>query len=274
MIPELTILLPTRNRPEDLKVCLESILVGFGPGQKVILGDNGEASVTTSVIADYRSLDIQHLINPSGSTYVRNLDTLFRSCQTCWVTVIHDDDFFSPEVGSVIAPLLKDPLTDFIFSDHWVCTADGTVNLGLSERYSKYYRRDKLNAGVQANAGLLAVNQYIALDGFFIRRDLAVSRCFDLSYAVASDVKWLIEVCDRSKNSIFLKNRLFAYRLSAVGLTSSSEPIRASIESLWAINSTKVVRLKTWLAMLPKRGRCLILIFRALSGKLKRLVIK
>lgn len=269
LIPELTILIPTRNRPNDLRVCLESVIKGFGHGQKVVIGDNGDATITAEVVRDFPGLIIQHILNPPGSTYVQNLDKLFRSCQTEWLSVIHDDDFFEPTVGMAIRPLLQDPLTDFIFSDHWVSQSDGTIDVDSSEQFSKQYGRNQLNEGIQPHAGLLAINQRIALDGFFIKKTLACSRELDLSQAIASDLKWLVEVCDRSLKTIYLQQRIFTYRLSAISLTSTANPIETAFNSWRTMRRTEVVRSETLLALKQIQRRSLIRIILVIPGGLK-----
>lgn len=252
---DLTILIPTRNRPDDLACTLSSILAEFGPGQKVLLGDNGDWDITSGVLGKFQDLDIVHIKNPPGNTYLRNLRHMIHLCESEWLSVMHDDDFFNRGFKADIEHHFKDPKTDFIFADHWICLGDGTIDEELTERNTKQYGRDLLKPGIQQNPGALAAGLRIALDGFFVRTSLAKSIPFDLSSPIFADNRWLIEICDSSKQTVYLDKRIFTYRVSDVSLTNTYPPIRSLLELGSALRKTKVKNKATKRALSKRKWR-------------------
>jgi glycosyltransferase involved in cell wall biosynthesis len=269
----LTILVPTRNRPDDLACCLRSIRTGFGPGQKVVIGDNGDHSVTEELLKAFTDLFITHLKNPPGNTYVGNLLVLLTSASTDWLAIMHDDDFFNGEVLPILQPVLADPETDFIFSDHWFSDSKGNIDPQKTEEMYHYYGRNTLKPGVQKNPGYLAAKQKIALDGFYIRRDLATKIPMDPSQPIATDMKWLIETCSESRKTVYLAERLFTYRMSLLSLTSTTDHLKGAHDfwitmcntrskdpaTMWTIHKLRFKSLLRVLRVLVKRTSLSIL---------------
>jgi glycosyltransferase involved in cell wall biosynthesis len=67
-IPEITIIVPTRSRPSQLKSCLEGIvnLEPSGPSFEVVVVDDGSAQSPEPIIESFRRLLSIHLIIQSG----------------------------------------------------------------------------------------------------------------------------------------------------------------------------------------------------------------
>lgn len=271
MISNLTFLVPTRNRPDQLGVCLESIKTGFGEGQRVIIGDNGEVYATTRVISRFPDLDIEHLQNPEGTGYIGNLNILFAAKRTDWFCVIHDDDFFNKEAGEVVGPIIADPDVDFIFTDHWFCDNEGNIDTGKTAGFHRHYGRDMLFAGLQKDPGALAAGQSIALDGFFMRASLAAKVPLGTAQSVAMDMKWLIETMDCAEGVWYSPERIFTYRLSEEGLTATGDPLKESRNFWEAMRATHSDNPATRRALAKLRRRALISVCRS---KLSRLFKK
>jgi glycosyltransferase involved in cell wall biosynthesis len=96
-MPLLSVLIPTYNRPEYLQQALSS-LVYLGKDIEVIIGNNGDSGPVNAAIAK-SNIDkpISHLRNPAGSTYPDNLKILISKASGKWLTILHDDDFFTQE---------------------------------------------------------------------------------------------------------------------------------------------------------------------------------
>lgn len=261
----LTVLVPTRNRPDYLRCCLESILDAFGPGQFVVVGDNGDHEVTEPVIAELPDLRITHIKNPPGGTYIKNIQSLIDHCQSEWLSILHDDDYFSPGASQVIEPFIADPAVDFIFADHWVCDHDGIIDEHGSEENSRHYGRDTLLEGPQSDLGLLAVNRSICLDGFYVRTSLARSFRLDVSSPIYSDSRWLIEVCDHARLGVYLPQRLHTYRASLVSLTNSTPPLSAHLDQWRSLQRIVVKNTQTRRRLRMRRLQCLLDILKTLA---------
>ena len=197
--------------------------------------------MTRAILAGFNPDTIKHLAHPPGGTYITNIQTLINQCQTPWLSILHDDDFFVENPPALLIHL-KDPSVDFIFSDHWIATADGTIDKPLSETNTRQYGRDRLVPGVQGNLGILAANRMIPLDGFFIRSSLANGIRLDTSSPCYSDLRWLIEVTDRAGTGVYLDERLFAYQTSTLALTNTTAPLAAHLDQWHSIRKTRAIR--------------------------------
>jgi glycosyltransferase involved in cell wall biosynthesis len=218
----LTILIPTRNRPEFLDCAITSVVKSFGPETKVIIGDNGDFPTTKDLLENNKmyGLNILHLNNPAGSTYLYNLQRLINTCSTEWLSILHDDDFFMEECASIILPILNETSVDFIFSDHWVASHEGELLEQATKDNSIHYKRALLPPGKIENLAICAIEQRICLDGFFVRTALAKAVPFDLEGSMFGDSRWLIEICARADMGLYSNHRIFAYRLNENSTTA------------------------------------------------------
>jgi glycosyltransferase involved in cell wall biosynthesis len=231
----ITICIPTRNRPQYLLKAIESVIGGFPDvGVNVIIGDNGDAVATARLLAE-SGLPvgrIQHLVNPSGSSYVENLRRLVSAADQQWLSILHDDDFFIEEVGRAVYPILSKKEVDFVFSDHFVADAYGSLLLEQSEKNSELYGRTDLPEGPVFDIADAFVGQKVCLDGFFVRTRVAKAAPIFSQYQVFADTLWMAEMLARSNLCWFVKSRLFAYRVGHSSLTSRRESIEENFSML------------------------------------------
>ncbi len=219
MIEDITILIPTRNRPALLAVALASVRDALGVGTRVVIGDNGDAETTRGLLTAHAGfgLTITHRANPPS--YTANLQNLLDACMTPWFGLLHDDDFFTGPVADIIAPLLGQPDLDFIFSDHWVAQNDGRLDEAVTAQTTAQYGRDRLASGPVADLALLCVRQTVCLDGFFARTEPARQHRLDPSLPGFAQNRWMPEYLAGCRGH-YLADRLFAYRLSAGSWTA------------------------------------------------------
>ena len=241
----LTILIPTRNRELLLIETLTSVRLAFGSGQRVIIGDNGNPTITKRVLSSFQDLQVVHLENAKGSSYVQNLDILVRSCVTEWLSILHDDDIYLAEAGEILESIIHTrPEVDFIFSAHPIIDESGEVNEEKTAEYSKSYQRDDIPEGVTDQTTYYAARMSIALDGFFVKTALAQSVYFDTSLLVYDDNRWLLDVCQRSSIGYYTRRPLFAYRVCQTSLTTetstSDTQLKFRIELYKALSRAKI----------------------------------
>jgi glycosyltransferase involved in cell wall biosynthesis len=219
-MPLLSVLIPTYNRPEYLQQALSS-LVYLGKDLEVIIGNNGDSGPVNAAIAK-SNIDkpISHLRNPAGSTYPDNLKILISKASGKWLTILHDDDFFTQESELIPELLTELDKTDFLFSDHWLADSKGIFLPRQTDENSKRYGRSLLSRGHINNLQLLAVKQAICLDCFFVKTDIAKKCEINTSLQCFADVLLLAQITSLTKSAWYLPNRLFSYRVNNKGLTS------------------------------------------------------
>jgi|GEM_PF-5290602 len=217
----LTVLIPTYNRSAELRTALRSVFVTLGPQTGVIIGDNGRAEETRSLLEEpeFSGKAIRHLVNPAGSPYIDNLRNLIAACTTPWLSILHDDDFFVGDHAEKIHALLQDDGCDFIYSDHYISDPEGTLLEERTRENSRSYAREGVLSGEEPQLANRIAGQAVCLDGFFIRTSLAQQHDFPSGFKVYADSVWLLRVGRAARRAHYLADRLFAYRLSPDSLT-------------------------------------------------------
>lgn len=224
MQPLISVLIPTFNRPESLGKALASAYF-LGPDVEVIIGNNGDIEPVCGVIgADWNDFPVEHLRNPKGSTYPDNLKILIERARGKWLTVLHDDDFFTEEANVIPRLFSNIDDLDFVFSDHWIADDLGTILPPRSIDNSMHYGRNQLAAGPVMNLQLAAVNQTICMDCFFVKAELAKRCSIHTRLKVFADILLLAQIATQSRLAFYIPDRIFAYRLSGEGITASGIP--------------------------------------------------
>jgi len=219
-MPLLSVLIPTYNRPEYLQQALSS-LVYLGKDLEVIIGNNGDSGpVNTAITKANIDKPIRHLQNPAGSTYPDNLKILISRASGKWLTILHDDDFFTRESELIPELLTELDKTEFLFSDHWLVDSKGIFLSRQTDENSERYGRSVLSRGYINNLQLLAVKEAICLDCFFVKTDIAKKCEIDTSLQCFADVLLLAQITSLTKSAWYLPERLFSYRVNNKGLTS------------------------------------------------------
>jgi len=95
--PEVTIAIPTRNRPALLREAITSAL-GQQSGRKieVLVVDNGNPEVTRPVIAEFPDARLSYYVNNSDYGMVANWNQCLALASSPWVSILHDDDVLAP----------------------------------------------------------------------------------------------------------------------------------------------------------------------------------
>jgi len=240
-MPILSVLIPTYNRQKQLQQALSS-LIYLGEDLEIIVGNNGEPEAVNSAIADANIfVPFKHLQNPAGSTYPDNLKSLISRASGKWLTILHDDDFFTQDSELIPGLLAGLESEDFVFSDHWVVDNEGEILPRDTDLNSEQYGRIGLSRGSIENLEILAVKQSICLDCFFVRTELARACEIDTNLKCFADVLLMAQIVSRSRGAVYLPNRLFAYRLSSSSLTSQGimhdELLKVLLRIRWIISS-------------------------------------
>ena len=225
MFELLSICIPTRNRAEMLNAAIRSALRVFGPRVQFIIGDNGDAMHTAALlknlVGEYPEAIFKHIQNPVGATYVYILQTLVDNVQTPWMSIMHDDDLYDDISVDVLKQLFGDETISFVFSDHWVISANAERLLNETENASHFYGRTLLREGKIEHLGEVAANGSICLDGFYVRSNLAKFFRFNQTLKIFGDSQWLISLASKADVAgYYINKRTFSYRLNPNSTTS------------------------------------------------------
>jgi hypothetical protein len=219
--PLLSILIPTYNRPTELRRALSSCC-SLGASTEIIIGNNGDKEVVDIMLRELPiSQSVTHILNPRGSTYPQNLKTLIGAATGKYLTILHDDDFFTEESSCMPSFLESHPNVDFVFSDHWLADPNGVILVEETNRNSSRYGRCSIREGLVDSLPTLAISQSICLDCFFVRTTLAKACHVDTSLKCFADILLLVELACIASEARYTAQRIFAYRLSQMSLTTT-----------------------------------------------------
>ncbi len=228
---DVSVLLPTFRRPRELRACLESIVASQLCPAEVIVGDDGGDEETRAVCESFKKFFPLVHLTPSGpGSLAANLTRLVAQAKSPWCYLLHDDDFMVGNHRELLAGLHDS--CDLLFTDHWVCDADGVIDKAQSERNSAAYTRSSLSAGLQHDLVALVHHEAICLDGFYARTDFLRRVSPDPQFAGTADSFWLgtILLSTPAPRVFFLPELTFGYRLNPSGLTSTGIDARTMIE--------------------------------------------
>ena len=105
----LTIAIPTFNRPNYLKECLESLCPHINESIQIVVRDNCSDNYTfEEFIAPYvEQYGVIPFKNDMNVGQDGNFALIFQACQTKWLLLLGDDDTIKPEALPVIIETLK-----------------------------------------------------------------------------------------------------------------------------------------------------------------------
>jgi|GEM_PF-6356029 len=230
---DVSVLIPTFRRPRELRVCLESIVASQLRPAEVIVGDDGGDAETLAVCESFNEfLPLVHLPPGGPGSLAANLTRLVAQAKSPWCYLLHDDDFMVGNHRELLAG--QHDSCDLLFTDHWLCDADGVVDEAESKRNSAAYTRSSLSAGLQQDLVALVHHEAICLDGFYARTNFLSRVSPDPQLGGTADSFWLgaILLSSPAPRVSFLPERTFVYRLNPSGLTSTGIDARTLFDGL------------------------------------------
>jgi glycosyltransferase involved in cell wall biosynthesis len=172
-----SVCIPTRNRPEMLSHCVQSVLDQTMPPREIVIGDDSDDARTEALIGRLRAATPPALIYmrnkpPLGQS--RNVDRMFASAAGKWLLLIHDDDWLLPNaIESLLAPVHKQHDIDVVYGKQLVASNDGVIDYKESEALNRDFHRDRHQTGLQPSSLRSAILQQFPNDGYLLGSRLA-----------------------------------------------------------------------------------------------------
>ncbi len=94
--PDLTVLIPTCDRPQTLRHCLETVVAQDHPGLEIVVSDNAGDPETGEVIRSFSDPRLRALRMPERLGMSEHWEVALGETRGEWVTVIGDDDGLMP----------------------------------------------------------------------------------------------------------------------------------------------------------------------------------
>jgi len=113
---DVSVVVPTFNRPDLLRPTLESVLGQTRPPREIIVVDNGTDERTEQVVEGYGPHVRYVKIAPGGVQLARNKGVEVAS--STWIAFLDDDDLYDPAFFENIEPVIADGRAQMIATDH------------------------------------------------------------------------------------------------------------------------------------------------------------
>ena len=228
----ISICIPTYKRASFLRKTLLSIIEADFKPLEIIIGDNSGGDIETeNVISDFELiLPIRYIVHNPPMNYGGNLKTISAAAKGNWISVIHDDDFYLPNFWKLFRIAIQQNDFDFFFSDHLICSSDGTLLNNESNENSVKYNRNLLKRGCLDDPLSAVLLSQVCMDGWIAKRELVQSVEIDLRWPEYVDTQYLVQFASLSKKWFYETEPTFVYRLSAVSLTVSGIKVQELFE--------------------------------------------
>lgn len=190
----LSICIPTYNRAQLLKRCVNSILASNNEKIEIIISDNASTDNTSEILASFQDERIKYHRNETNIGGPRNSIEVLKLAKGKWIFILTDDDYLLPGALEKIIKILKskDEIGVFLSGLKVVdCDENFLFYYNFYEResqndhkYNPRHRPAKFSSGLEALKNLLWAShvlsritiqrQYLTLD--------SVEKHFDSMY--------------------------------------------------------------------------------------------
>lgn len=105
--PQLSIVIPTRNRSETLKSAIESCLIQQSQDLEVLVVDNASTPDTYAVVSAFDDPRIRYLRHDEPLAMTENWNTAMAEVRGDWIGFIGDDDGLTPQASQILDALIR-----------------------------------------------------------------------------------------------------------------------------------------------------------------------
>jgi glycosyltransferase involved in cell wall biosynthesis len=173
---KISICIPTYNRPDFLKICLESCFHQTLVPYEILIGDDSSNNETESLVNDLKPLSpcpIYYRRNTPALKQAANLHDLIQNSSGDLISIIHDDDLYEHNALEILSTCFANPQIMVSYGKQKIIEHDGTYNHASTLSLNHEFYRESQYAGVQDDFLTSALIQQFPNDGFLIRSSLA-----------------------------------------------------------------------------------------------------
>jgi glycosyltransferase involved in cell wall biosynthesis len=219
--PLVSVVIPTRNRPQYLREALASVCRQTYPHLEIIVHDNASDYDVDGLLRSLADPRIALYRNDQNVGSAANYLAGCRRAAGKYIAALGDDDRWHPDfVASLVAPLEADEDLVLAFCDHEVIDTEGRRDPAASERTSRRWRRHRLHEGVHRPFDELAlVDRAICLSATLFRRDVLDYSEVPAKAGAALDLYLFYLAARTGRGCYYTPRRLAEYRYQPASLT-------------------------------------------------------
>jgi glycosyltransferase involved in cell wall biosynthesis len=107
LTPKITVIIPTRTRPDTLEKCLATVVMQDYDNLEIIVSDNFSCDSTEDIVRSFQDSRIKYLNTGSPLSMSHNWEFALSHVSGGWVTIIGDDDGLLPSSLNKVAELIR-----------------------------------------------------------------------------------------------------------------------------------------------------------------------
>jgi len=147
--PLVSIIIPTYNRPEYLKVALASAVQQTYQNIEIIVSDNCSPENPESIVESFKDSRIRFFRNQSNLGMFPNTMNAFKKARGKYVASLLDDDLWEKDFLAKLVPALEaNSNLALAFCNHYIIDGNGTIDAAATEKCSRFYKRENLQEGI------------------------------------------------------------------------------------------------------------------------------
>lgn len=146
--PLVSVVIPTFNRPDLLRVALQSALGQSHRNLEIIVQDNASAQDPRAVVAAFGDPRIRYSRRPTIVSQTENIVSACRQATGAYIALLCDDDVWLPGfLAAMVAALERDPEIALAFCDHDIIGPDGRRDAAMTEKITRSFHRHRIRPG-------------------------------------------------------------------------------------------------------------------------------
>jgi glycosyltransferase involved in cell wall biosynthesis len=219
MMPLLSVLIPTFDRPDYLHRALKSAVAQSHKNIEILVGDNSPIPQENRLVIQlFNDQRIKHIIHDKNLGMVQNTLELIRSSSGKYISILHDDDMWYPEfVEKMVEILESNSNISLSFCNFDIINDSGQKTDYITNIELERLNRSLLEYGVQKNSIEIALirRSIVACTSTVLRRSSIKLENFLVATNHAYDI-WIsyLALIDGGQ-AYFLPETLGAYRIHA-----------------------------------------------------------
>ncbi len=217
MKPRVTVAIPTRNRAEYLRECLQSVLSQKLEDIEVFVSDNASTDDTEAVVKSFDDDRVRYSPLKIDVGRYGNLTRCLHLGSAPYVALLTDDDTMLPEnLERKVAILDQSPDVGIVHSafHHRSIFPDGSSR--MEKNFHQFFPVDTIEPGSVVVSRLLSEAYYITIPAALIRRSLVQAESYDERDGSPADLGLSLRIARRT-NVAFVPDPLVVCSLQPAG---------------------------------------------------------
>ncbi|WP_407667937.1 glycosyltransferase family 2 protein [Paraburkholderia acidipaludis] len=222
---KVSICLPTCNRPELLRACIDSCLMQTHANLEIVIGDDSRDDGTAKLIALHYAGEpcIRYRRNVPALGQARNVASLFERASGDKILLIHDDDFLLPNcVERLLAQWQRHPDLDVAFGKQYETDPHGRIDYAASRRLNIACHRTAAAAGLQVPPGRAGILQMFPNNGWLANAALVKRIGYPSQYGTCCDFVFGTQLCLAAQQVCYVDEYVSCYRKSDVSVSQTT----------------------------------------------------